>query len=156
MFQVESAVNTLPEKVESTPKEVEAQVAAPPAAEPVVVEAATEETHIEAPTVVEDLPTVETEALLEIVTEVVEPPKSDIGTETTQEEMKADEEKTPAITVAVPEETVAATEAVPEETVAAPEAVPEETLAAEEAKETVSEDTVPAEVIATTPVATEE
>ncbi|KAL9998706.1 hypothetical protein Hdeb2414_s0529g00911781 [Helianthus debilis subsp. tardiflorus] len=149
--EVESATNTLPEKVE-VPKEVEAVVATPPAPEPEVEEStkATIEplNAADAPPPVEDPPTVQDP--VEIESKVVDEPKTDeeqVKADTTQEEVKETE--------AVPEETLATTDAVIEETA---EAVVEETTTTvtEEAEKPVEEDQTPTEVVVNTEVATEE
>ncbi|KAJ0808723.1 hypothetical protein HanRHA438_Chr01g0007921 [Helianthus annuus] len=148
--EVESATNTLPEKVEA-PKEVEAVVATPPAPEPEVEEstkATIEPLNADAPPPVEDPPTVQDP--VEIESKVVDEPKTDeeqVKADTTQEEVKETE--------AVPEETLFTTDAVIEETA---EAAVEETTTTvtEEAKKPVEEDQTPTEVVVNTEVATEE
>ncbi|KAF5820914.1 hypothetical protein HanXRQr2_Chr01g0007631 [Helianthus annuus] len=148
--EVESATNTLPEKVE-VPKEVEAVVATPPAPEPEVEEstkATIEPLNADAPPPVEDPPTVQDP--VEIESKGVDEPKTDeeqVKADTTQEEVKETE--------AVPEETLATTDAVIEETA---EAVIEETTTTvtEEAEKPVEEDQTPTEVVVNTEVAKEE
>ncbi|KAJ0610660.1 hypothetical protein HanHA300_Chr01g0006221 [Helianthus annuus] len=130
--EVESATNTLPEKVE-VPKEVEAVVATPPAPEPEVEEstkATIEPLNADAPPPVEDPPTVQDP--VEIESKGVDEPKTDeeqVKADTTQEEVK---------------ETA---EAVIEETT---------TTVTEEAEKPVEEDQTPTEVVVNTEVAKEE
>ncbi|CAI9270222.1 unnamed protein product [Lactuca saligna] len=145
--EVQSAANTLPEKVEITPeapKEVKPVVAAP---EPAVTEESPEETSVDVPTPVEEPQPPTAKVPVETETKVVEEePKSEVEQEPTtetidQEEVTAAEE--------TKEETPAATEAVAEDTPAATEELPEETpVVTEELKESVKEDEKPAEVVA--------